>query len=366
MSRLFILAGGLTLLAASGAVAESTRTIKLELKPPVGRIAVENLAGVATISQAAGDSVEIVATVHAESDRLAEGVRLEESDEAGEGKESAAKLVHVRYPVDEIDRYRYPTDPKGSSGFWSSMFESSGSTVEYGGRKVRVRRKKGTLLYVDLEVRLPKNVDGHIRECVGAAKAESVTAKLTLETASAAVSLRKVSGDVSVNTVSGDLAAVDLEGSANLYSVSGDVDVDGIRGTNLTCHTASGDLQVRRAAVQSVRATTASGDIEVADDTIETFEAHTASGDVKLRTSGRHLSAANVRCASGDVTLKLDPESSFHASVTTASGKVANGFDKSGSASSRGETVFDRGDGHARIDVTTASGDVGIEPIEGG
>src|SRR5262245_121435 len=110
-----ILVAGLLAAPAAGR-SETVRTIKTELSgADASRFAVENLLGTMHVSAGTGSSVEIVATVTAETAELADAVRLERIDGAGPA------TVRVRYPYDKVStfKYREPTNEDVYIG-WSS------------------------------------------------------------------------------------------------------------------------------------------------------------------------------------------------------------------------------------------------------
>jgi len=72
-------AAAIVLAATSAAMAETTKTLKIEYAPTgTERVTIENLAGSMRVSTGSGDRIVAVATVHAESDDVAAKVRFEE------------------------------------------------------------------------------------------------------------------------------------------------------------------------------------------------------------------------------------------------------------------------------------------------
>jgi len=106
------------------ALAETTRTVRAELSADaLGHFAVENLAGTMRVAPAGGRTVVAVATVHAETDALANAVRFEQVS----GRMGVPTL-RVRYPLDEESSLRYPGRSK-ESGFLGSIFGGSSSNM---------------------------------------------------------------------------------------------------------------------------------------------------------------------------------------------------------------------------------------------
>ena len=113
-----------TFLAMIGtARAEVTRTLRVELSGNVGApFAVENLAGAMTIGISDQPGVVAVATIHAESQALADAVRFEQVSGV-----RGVPTLRVRYPK-EHDIFRYPLagrsyveyDGRQNPGRWPS------------------------------------------------------------------------------------------------------------------------------------------------------------------------------------------------------------------------------------------------------
>src|SRR5262245_46612815 len=94
--------------AVSVASAETTRTVRAELSADaMGHFAVENLVGTMKVVSGSGRQVAVVGTVHAESDELANTIRIEQV--AGK---LGVPTLRVRYPLDDERTLRYPGPPK--------------------------------------------------------------------------------------------------------------------------------------------------------------------------------------------------------------------------------------------------------------
>src|SRR5262245_6776432 len=118
------------------AAAEVQRTLEARLAgPDLGRFGVENLAGAMRVTGGSGDSVEVVATVHAETQELADSLLIEQV--VGEDHRPT---LRVRYPLDKYTLFRYPHGGDDAGGAWIfGLFgNGSGSETRYDGRRVRV------------------------------------------------------------------------------------------------------------------------------------------------------------------------------------------------------------------------------------
>jgi hypothetical protein len=328
----------LTALAAS-ASAETTRSLRAELDPAESaRFAIENLAGSMKITSGAGSAVVVLATVHAESDALADALQFERrTGKAGE------RMLRLKYPVDRYTAYRYP----GAGGTSNLRYSETGETEDHGfwggGTRISVSSHAGVLLYADLEIQLPsRSVQAGFFNRVGPISAAGVRGTLRFDSAGGDVTLSRVSGDVLIDTGSGDASATDCEGSLRCDTGSGNCDIARFSGEHLAVDTGSGELRLTSVKATHIDADTGSGDVVAEDVEMETFKADTGSGDVRLR---------------------LPRDSSFEMLADTGSGDIVSHFSDAEAIVRRREVVgYRRGDGRVKIDLDTGSGDVVIEP----
>jgi hypothetical protein len=338
-------AAGLALAAPGSSHAEVTRPLEATIDAR-GEVGVENLAGAMRVVAVKGTQVTVRATVHAESQEIADSVRLETVEDHG------VPTLRVRYP--DVDEIRYPAG------------EGHHSETRYDGRRYRISRRDGTLLYVDVEVGLPADVHARVQNHIGRLEASGVSGSLVFDTASGDILLENVSGTLRADTGSGNVAIAGATGDINCDTGSGDCDVRNVRGSKLSCDTGSGNVIVVDAEVDRLQADTGSGDIRLDGIDAGRVSADTGSGDVELGTRGARLESVQADTGSGDVTLSLPAASGFEARFDMASGKAISRFDDAEPILRRRKVVgYRRGDGRIRIDVDTGSGDVVLESAGG-
>lgn len=357
--RLFLAAAtfAAALPAAAAAAAETTRTLRVELPP--GPFAVENLAGRMTVRPGTADRVVVVATVHAESEALAAGFRLEtlSTDEAG-------PTVRVRYPERE-DTIRYRTARGENDSFLLGLFGNSfQGSFSYDGRTMRVSGTRGRLLYADVDVEVPaREVEAAFRNRVGSVSATGLSGRLSFDVASADLRLDHLKGDVRLTGSSGDVLAADIRGSWKSDSSSGDVVLERFSGDRADFHSSSGDVRIGAMEAAALSLDTSSGDLRITDSEIGDVSLHTGSGDIVVESRGRRLGRLHARTGSGDVQLRLPREASFDAHASLSSGDMRVGFTDGTATLRSGDMIaYRRGDGAIRIDVQAGSGNLTIDP----
>ena len=349
----------MSLLASVAHASEAVKTIRAELSgADASSFQIENLAGTMWISQGTGDVVTVVATVHAESQSLADAVRVERVEGSG-----GMATLRVRYPYDRVSTFRYQAP--GQGGDWSLFDFGSWTSTDYDGHRIRVSHNRGTTLYADLEVKVPKGRQlASFRNLVGRVEADGLHGNLHFSVDSADLRLHRLDGDIVLEGSSGDIKASDIRGSWKSEFSSGDCRLDGFDGDLFSFQAQSGDLVARDVKARRVRTETSSGDVSISFADIEEFAAEASSGDVGLRLDGSRLKSIDVTTSSGDVSLRLPSDEAFDARADLSSGDVNMGFeDVTEIRHGRRALDYQRGTGGASIHVKTSSGDLTISPI---
>ncbi len=348
------------LLSSPLLAAEPTRTLKVELSPDAAaRFRVENLAGSMKIVPGTGATVTAVATIHAENDSLAQLMRFEQVPGGEEGP-----TLRLIYPLDRHETIRY--DAKHREGHSSGILGGESTTTQYDGHRVKVSSREGVLLYADVEVRVPPAParTAAFRNEVGTLQAEGVEGNLRFYSSSGDVSLQRLKGEVRVDTGSGDVKADSLSGTFACDTGSGDCTLSGLEGDRASFKVGSGDVLVKSAKIQELVASTGSGDVKVSDSDVERFKAGTGSGDVILESRGTRLATVKADTGSGDVTLRMPADATFEARGRHGSGDILSRFKDAEPILEHKRVVgYRRGDGRIRIDVSTGSGDLLLEPL---
>jgi hypothetical protein len=342
------LAVGLLSVGGPATAAEVTRTVRAELSPPAaGGLAVENLAGSMNVVRGDGATVVAIATIHAESQALADAVSLEEVR-----GEKGRPTLRVRYPLDQEDLLRYPDAGGGNS------------SVKYDGHRVKVSDSRGVLLYADVEVRLPAAaVTAVLVNHVGSLRGQGVEGDLTFDTGSGNVTLEKVKGTLVADTGSGDVDIRDAQGSLRCDTGSGNCQVRQFQGDKLVCDTGSGEVEIHEAQADRLEADTGSGDVQLEGIDAERIKVDTGSGNVEVEAPSARLTRIEADTGSGNVHLRLGPSASFEARADTGSGDVRSRYADAEPILDDHEVVgYRRGDARIRIDVDTGSGNLVLEP----
>jgi hypothetical protein len=353
---LALAAAGL-LAAATPSAGEVTKSLRASLSgADLQNFAVENLAGTMRIAPGPGEAVEVVATVHARNQELADGVRLERVSRPG-----GAASLRIRYPSSVTTiRYRAPRD----SDEISIGLGLSSSKYDYDGRRFRVATGQGDRVWADLDVRVPTRLARALfRNMVGLIEAQRLDGTLAFDVGSADLRLQRLSGAVSLEGSSGDIRASEIRGTWESRFSSGDCELKGFEGDAFAWHSSSGDLRARDLRASRVEIETSSGDADLKDADLEELRGESSSGDLSLEATGARLRSVRAHTSSGNVTLRLPPEASFDATADQSSGDMRVDFSDGTSTHRHDKLIaYRRGAGGTTIRLETSSGDVSIEP----
>ena len=128
-------------------------------------------------------------------------------------------------------------------------------------------------------------------------------------------------GHLTAHTVSGDLILRNLEAAedAFLESISGFMQIENLKATNVTTHSSSGGAALEKVSSDYLRATSVSGEIRVMDSVFRnTSYFETGSGSVEIVDSD--CGEQNLQTVSGSITLQNVSGSSLNA--RTGSGAI--------------------------------------------
>jgi len=352
-----VLALGLAL-SASAAGEDVVRTIQAELPgQDLSRFSVENLAGTLRISAGPGNTVTVVATVHAESQALADAVRVERV--AGE---AGSMALRVRYPYDQVSTFRYQAPDHNTDGFFLGF--APANVYDYDGHRVRVSPGHGKALYADLEVRVPTGrLQASFRNLVGLVEAAGLNGELRFDVESADLRLRRLEGEIVLQGTSGDTRARDIKGTWKSNFSSGDLVLDGFVGDTLSVNSSSGDFVIKHVQARRAQVEASSGDLRLVDADLEELASEATSGDVAFEASGARLKDVKIRTSSGDVSVRLPAGAAFQVDADQSSGDMDVRFSDGSSVQHDDKIVgYHRGSGGAHIRVRTSSGDLTVSP----
>jgi len=216
--------------------------------------------------------------------------------------------------------------------------------ISQSGSAVRLRpRSSRGVANVDFEVTVPAGTNVEINGTFVGATMEGQLGEVRVET---------VNGDIKVSGAADYVYLYSVQGNVELSDTEGDVDVHSVNGslrmTNVTGRI-NADATNGRIILEGIR----SSDVEAA----------TVNGSVRydgtIEDSGRYRLSTH----SGDVTLAVPQSINATMSVSTFSGHFDAGFPitLTRTATEQRRFSFTVGDGSARVDLESFSGNIRIE-----
>jgi hypothetical protein len=199
-----------------------------------------------------------------------------------------------------------PCDESRSSDIWAAEH----TRVDFRDRKLMITGPKRGLPLLrggetDIEIALPAGSRLNVSVASASMRAEGEFADLRFAGASGEVEVDSVTGKIKASSGSGSFTLHQVAGNASVATASGNVAVGDLDG-NLRFKAASGSLIVERLR-GIVKSRTASGSVDVVAAARGAVSAHTSSGDVAVGVTEGTAARLDITTASGDVTSRLRP-----------------------------------------------------------
>jgi Uncharacterized conserved protein len=220
--------------------------------------------------------------------------------------------------------------------------ESGGIRFSSGGDRATLEPSQGRCSDGRFEIVVPVGARVSASSWSGSVSVRGVHGDVDTHTQSADVDIRDV-GRLDVETMSGDVTIHGVTGDVVINSLSGDVSLTGVRG-DVEAETVSGGLELRDVVAKQVRTNTTSGDVEFSGSVVD---------------GGRY----GFNTHSGEIRLQLAPNVGAQLSVSTYSGTIDSDFPivlKAGEHGQGQRLNFTLGQGSARINAETFSGDINL------
>jgi hypothetical protein len=265
---------------------------------------------------------------------ITEGKTLKIENECGDvritgGVESGSVTAVAKF------RGSSPEDARAKAQEYTVIIEESD-------HQVLIRQPEVSGLEVDLDIRVPSNVQVELRTQMGDVHVSDTGSGCRVKARHGDIRLRGLNGAIEVSAESGDISVESSETtSLSVENKSGNIRVDGVRG-NVNIRTATGDLHVVNSAGKVVALETISGDVLV---------------DLEEPVSG----TLNVRTVSGDARVGVPDGSDCRVTLATLRGDVNCNLQLDDEARAQQRVTGKLGEGSGTIDVSAVTGDILLE-----
>ncbi len=169
-------------------------------------------------------------------------------------------------------------------------------------------------------------------------------------------------GELMSNTVSGDIETDALKLSeVKLSTVSGDIDVEELEGNDLTIASVSGDIRLNKATLEQVDLDNVSGSLRINELESEKVDANTISGDIRIDLE-EMKDNIKIESVSGSVILNIKEDLNAELNVESLTGDV-NCSHKVDDVDEKDDNVLKGkiGSGKYELRIETLSGDISID-----
>jgi DUF4097 and DUF4098 domain-containing protein YvlB len=189
-------------------------------------------------------------------------------------------------------------------------------------------------------------------------------ARLIVDTVSADVTVSGARGEQNLQSVSGDVQTQAFDARVSAAAVSGEVTVTGSGGkAPVTTENVSGSSTVTGVR-GSYRGEVVSGEIRATVAAAERLEANSVSGDIAIDAELTPAARVEMESVSGVISLKLKAPVNADFDIESFSGDIENCFGPKSRDTSKytpgSELVFTQGNGGARVEIQTLSGEISI------
>jgi len=225
---------------------------------------------------------------------------------------------------------------------------------------IRVGNPNWHWIDVDTDYTITAPPDTELRAVAGSGNVEvsGVQGPANFIVGSGRVSATEIANDVRAIVGSGNVRLVDMGGEVDVTAGSGNVQIDGSKG-EIRARAGSGEVRLEQPA-DTVEAQTGSGDIRVTGATAD-LRLRAASGEIRVDGNPGATNFWDLHTASGSVRLSVPHDASFRFYARTNSGDIDVGVPTASETSGRKHDYQARiGDGKARVEVETVSGDISV------
>ncbi|HEX5437236.1 MAG TPA: DUF4097 family beta strand repeat-containing protein [Gemmatimonadaceae bacterium] len=333
-------------------------------------VAVWNLVGSITLSPGSGSQVAVSVT---RAGRDAAQLTVQHGELDGHD------ALRVVYPARDI-HFEAERGRRFGNGrvHLTTEINDNGTFAEDGAHRVRISSDGGDIdARADCQLLVPAGKTVTVHLAVGVVRASNVNGEISADVLAAdvhgdhlqgALRVRGESGDVElldvqsptdVQTSSGDVTVRDARGDLLIATSSGDVVLDSLSATRASVRSSSGDIHAEGLTLDELAVHTSSGDVHLAGIQVPDVSIASSSGDVDAALDSV-IKSATFSARSGNVTVRMPHGVGFLVDAATGSGDVNLGIPMQVQQRGKHRLIATTGSGDARVETSTASGDVRI------
>jgi DUF4097 and DUF4098 domain-containing protein YvlB len=231
--------------------------------------------------------------------------------------------------------------------------------IEQKGETIRVGKEMSNLRNVSIAytIQVPHDTEVSATVASGAQTIRGVRGPVKVQAASGTIRVEKIDRDAQLTTASGSVSASDVGDDVQISTASGSVNVSNTKG-DVRVNAISGVIQIAKPGGR-VEARTASGAVDIRGASND-VKAHAASGRVVVQGDPAANSYWELKTASGSIQLNVPATANFHLSAQAVSGEIRTDIPIMIEEQGKHSLRVRMGNGGARVDVQTISGEIRV------
>jgi DUF4097 and DUF4098 domain-containing protein YvlB len=283
-------------------------------------------------------------------------VRLELSNGSGNSRVSVGAPGEVRIHA-EFRVHAWPWDDPDrmlKDLIANPPFSQDGQLIHIG-----ARGWERTEFSADYTVSVPPDTEMRGISGSGNLEVEGIAGPANFTVGSGNIRATGIQNDSHAVVGSGNVTFIDAQGRIDAMAGSGEIVVRAAKG-DVRARTGSGEITIDRPGA-NVEAEAGSGDVQVHQATND-VRVHTTSGEITVDGNPAPTSYWDIRASSGDVTIHVPANASFRFYAHTRSGDIHAEVPGMQQTSDHDRRDFEArvGDGKARVEIETSSGEISM------
>lgn len=230
--------------------------------------------------------------------------------------------------------------------------EQQGNLIRVGYDKFRVQR-----LNIHYTIAVPEDTELQTEVGSGSLSVKGVRGPVRLTTGSGSIAAADIREDAHLTTGSGSLAVANVRGEVHAITGSGGITLSEIGG-EIRANTGSGAITIAEPGGR-IAARTGSGGMTISGAAGD-LRARTGSGSLTITGNPAASSFWELQSGSGSIALDVPANASFRLYAHTSSGRIETAIPVVIEERSKKELRARVGNGDARVEAQTASGNIHI------
>jgi len=314
--------------------------------PESGAIVIRNPVGLVTVRAADRSDIEIRYRLYADDGDFNKSRNLVAKMAMSTKEKDDTLQVDIELPFEHIGKLKFPR--------LGSRFDIES---RWNGRSVKTSSHKGTEVFAELEISVPKNTAIIYEGIVAGVEFIENSGSLGIAFECGEIVLSRTSGMQKISTGKAKIKTEDVSGSVEIATGSADIEGSVYSIDRLFITSASGNIEIEAAnKIQELEIAVQSGNVELNTVEIGGGEISTVSGKVKLDIDSVLTGELSIATVSGNVKIVSEAAFAIERHITL-SGAISHPGIEGGTRTME----IDNPDGSGILRIDTISGDIKVD-----